>query len=38
MGNFIDWNFTLTILGDANGGSGYMPFYALLLYSYGNID
>jgi len=24
MGNFIDWNFTLTILGDANGGLGVL--------------
>ena len=23
MGNFIDWNFTLTVLGDANGVLGH---------------
>lgn len=27
MGNFIDWNFTVTILGDANGVFG---FYVIL--------
>jgi len=27
MGNFIDWNFTVTVLGDANGVFG---FYVIL--------
>jgi len=34
MGNFIDWNFTLTILGDANGGLlyyGVMPWFYVLV-------
>ncbi len=37
-GNFIDWDFTLMILGDANGVLWFMLFYALLQYSYGNIE
>jgi len=31
MGNFIDWNFTLTILGDAN---GYLLYYVVMPWFY----
>jgi len=31
MGNFIDWNFTLTILGDAN---GYLLYYGVMPWFY----